>query len=203
VEPFTQKNHDDLFVRISAVRLRKCPSALLGVPPVTRSGPAGLRDWLTYPTRLRKCPKDVLLGRCWAHLFSTSYLSLGTARGTRQVRPPVQQGWRVYVSASPKEREPTRKRGKFQLAIAAVIWLGHQIPCFCSTERLRKKEKRHSKELREKRPNPGSFWFTAVGGSFFFSETRTSEWQVWPWNKKNGAHQAHTIYVSLVRYILF
>jgi hypothetical protein len=30
-----------------------------------------------------------------------------------------------------------------------------------------KKEKRHSKELREKRPNPGSFWFTAVGWIFF------------------------------------
>jgi hypothetical protein len=62
-----------------------------------------------------------------------------------------------------------------------------------------KKEKRHSKELREKRPNPGSFWFTAVGGSFFFSDTRTSEWQVWPWNEKNGAHQSSPYYVSLVR----
>jgi hypothetical protein len=30
-----------------------------------------------------------------------------------------------------------------------------------------KKAKRHSKALGEKRPNPGSFWFTAVGGSFF------------------------------------
>jgi hypothetical protein len=48
------------------------------------------------------------------------------------------------------------------------IWFGYQIPCvFCSTERFRKKEKRHLKELREKRPNPGSFWFTAVGGSYF------------------------------------
>jgi hypothetical protein len=36
-----------------------------------------------------------------------------------------------------------------------------------------KKEKRHSKELREKRPNPGSFWFTAVSG-IFFSDTRES-----------------------------
>jgi MFS superfamily sulfate permease-like transporter len=46
---------------------------------------------------------------------------------------------------------------------------------FFSTERLRKKEKRHSKELREKRPNPGSFWFTAVGGIFF---SATQELQV-------------------------
>jgi hypothetical protein len=38
------------------------------------------------------------------------------------------------------------------------------------TERFRKKEKRHSKELREKRPNPGPFWFTG----FFFSDTRES-----------------------------
>ena len=30
-----------------------------------------------------------------------------------------------------------------------------------------KKAKRHSKALGEKRSNPGSFWFTAVGGSFF------------------------------------
>jgi hypothetical protein len=48
-----------------------------------------------------------------------------------------------------------------------------------------KKEKDHSKELREKRPNPGSFWFTAA---VFFSDTRTSEWQVWPWNGKEMAH---------------
>jgi hypothetical protein len=40
-----------------------------------------------------------------------------------------------------------------------------------------KKAKRHSKALGEKRPNPVSFWFTAVGGSFF-SDTRTSEWPV-------------------------
>jgi hypothetical protein len=30
-----------------------------------------------------------------------------------------------------------------------------------------KKAKRHSKALGEKRSNPGSFWFTAVGASFF------------------------------------
>jgi hypothetical protein len=30
-----------------------------------------------------------------------------------------------------------------------------------------KKAKRHSKARGEKRPNPGSFWFTAVGGRFF------------------------------------
>jgi hypothetical protein len=30
------------------------------------------------------------------------------------------------------------------------------------------KKKRHSKELHEKRPNPGCFWFTTVGGSFFW-----------------------------------
>jgi hypothetical protein len=30
-----------------------------------------------------------------------------------------------------------------------------------------KKPERHSKALGEKRPNPGSFWFTAKGGSFF------------------------------------
>jgi hypothetical protein len=35
-----------------------------------------------------------------------------------------------------------------------------------------KKKKRHSKELREKRPNPGSFWFTAPYRRIFFSATQ-------------------------------
>jgi hypothetical protein len=66
------------------------------------------------------------------------------------------------------------------VSMSVDIWLGYQIPCFLLHRATQKEEKkRHSKELREKRPNPGSFWFTAVGGSFF-SDTRTSEWAVWP-----------------------
>jgi hypothetical protein len=50
-----------------------------------------------------------------------------------------------------------------------------------------KKEKRHSKEPREKRPHPGSF--CRQGGSFFLAtQGRTSERQVWPCNKKKMAH---------------
>jgi hypothetical protein len=47
----------------------------------------------------------------------------------------------------------------------------------------RKKSKRHSKELGEKRLNLGCFWFTAVGGSFFWRRKNFrvaslgSEWQ--------------------------
>jgi hypothetical protein len=46
-----------------------------------------------------------------------------------------------------------------------------------------KKTRRHSKELREKRPNPGCFWFTAVGGRTFWRRKNlgvaslVSEWQ--------------------------
>jgi hypothetical protein len=38
---------------------------------------------------------------------------------------------------------------------------------FSSTERFRKKAKHRSKELREKRPNPGYVCFNAEGESFF------------------------------------
>jgi hypothetical protein len=38
---------------------------------------------------------------------------------------------------------------------------------FSSTDRLRKKATHRSKELREKRPNPGYFCFNAEGGRFF------------------------------------
>ena len=54
---------------------------------------------------------------------------------------------------------------------------------FSSTERFRKKSKRRSKGLGEKRPNPGCFWFTAVGGRFFWRRKNFrvaslgSEWQ--------------------------
>jgi hypothetical protein len=54
---------------------------------------------------------------------------------------------------------------------------------FSSTERFRKKSKRHSKGLGEIRPNPGCFWFTAVGGRFFWRRKNFrvaslgSEWQ--------------------------
>jgi hypothetical protein len=61
------------------------------------------------------------------------------------------------------------------------------------------KAKHHAKELREKRPNPGSFWFTAVGGSFF-ERHKTNfgvaslalEWQKW--------RTSSPYFVSLVRY---
>jgi hypothetical protein len=36
-----------------------------------------------------------------------------------------------------------------------------------SENRKKKAKQRHSKALGEKRPNPGSFCFTAIGGSFF------------------------------------
>jgi hypothetical protein len=34
-------------------------------------------------------------------------------------------------------------------------------------ERFRREKKRRSEGLGEKHPNPGCFWFTAVGGRFF------------------------------------
>jgi hypothetical protein len=48
---------------------------------------------------------------------------------------------------------------------------------------LERKRKRRSKGLGEKRPNPGCFWFTAVGGRFFWRRKNFrvaslgSEWQ--------------------------
>jgi hypothetical protein len=48
---------------------------------------------------------------------------------------------------------------------------------------LEKKSKHRSKGLGEERPNPGCFWFTAVGGRFFWQRKNFrvaslgSEWQ--------------------------
>jgi hypothetical protein len=63
---------------------------------------------------------------------------------------------------------------------------------FSSTERLRKKAKRRSKELREKRPNLGLFASTPKA-EVFFGDARTSEWPVWPQNESFGTNQACTL----------
>jgi hypothetical protein len=69
---------------------------------------------------------------------------------------------------------------------------------FFSPQSDSEEKKRHSKELREKRPNPGSFWFTAVGGSFFQRHKNfragslALEWTKW--------RTSSPYYVSLVRY---
>jgi hypothetical protein len=51
--------------------------------------------------------------------------------------------------------------GRFLIRLSDSLFLAPQSD-------LEKKATRRSKELREKRPNPGSFCFNAEGGSFFW-----------------------------------
>jgi hypothetical protein len=51
-----------------------------------------------------------------------------------------------------------------------------------------KKAKRHSKALGEKRSNPGSFWFTAVGGSFSATQELQSD--------QFGLRMAQTVHIK-------
>jgi hypothetical protein len=66
--------------------------------------------------------------------------------------------------------------GRFLIGLSASLFLAPQSD-------LENKSKRRSKELGEKRPNPGCFWFTAVGGRFFWRRKNFgvaslgSEWQ--------------------------
>jgi hypothetical protein len=61
----------------------------------------------------------------------------------------------------------TRRKKTCALWLSAVVFcLGWPKRSIQITSAFRKNPEHHSKALGEKRPNPGYFWFNAVGGSF-------------------------------------
>jgi hypothetical protein len=74
------------------------------------------------------------------------------------------------------ELDGLHNSGRFLIRLSDSLFLAPQSD-------LEKKSKRHSKGLGEKRPNPGCFWFTAVGGRCFWRRKNYrvaslgSEWQ--------------------------
>jgi hypothetical protein len=87
--------------------------------------------------------------------------------------------------AAPDLRNAAEQSGGFLIRLASFAHLDNQSESEKKQNAIRKPSARND-QIR------GSFWFTAVGGSFF-SDTRTSEWPVWPQNGTDGAHQAHTV----------
>jgi hypothetical protein len=93
-------------------------------------------------------------------------------------------GWPLGVrSTGSPPAPPPRASGSQPPAAGGFLFRLANFFLFLHRRQLRKNKKCHAKALAERSPNPGSFWFTAVGGSFFWrrkdfrAASLGSEWQ--------------------------